>query len=912
MRKTVLHELLTVDGIELPAEGGADKLIECFSPHHTGEKLSLSVNVATGRYQCHGCGITGDAYTYLTEIRALSAGAAADKLKMAGATEEQLAHFRAQAEAARERREGLPKIVKEPYETLGDEFTKLAEHDYVDPTGRTIFRVVRYKALRADAAKEKSLPFTLRDDGQWWVSTPASHKLPDGHRLSVLPIYNLQEIAAVAARAAARADATKWQIWIVDDERTADAIAKCSDIPKGQLLPPTTCLYGVNARTRLDHHDVSPLYGQRVLLVASASSGSRTFMKKLGRHLSESNCECRYLLPDGDDDYGVGDAVAKRGWQGVLSFVDEAGGVQDHETALGIEAEEPTVSPMADTQYFRVLGLGPEETIVLQSKVTFRLHRITASRLTSEGSLIYIAPLAFWRSLAPNAEITPKARASWADSIIRAAEDAGEIEPNRSRMWRRGAMRTREDEVRFNLGDGVLYPDATGELVDKRGLLDAGSEDHKEIFLPGPAIRLRDNPDAARYARDMYDAVLRYRWEDPSHGRAFLGWLVTSLIGGALPFRPMLWMTAPSETGKTFVLEWIVQRFFGDLVSDLASATEAGMAAIAEDSALPCFLDEFEPMKGNEQRVKGILSLMRIATSGDSARIRGTSTGGVTITRPRFSLLLSSVDRPELEPQDKNRITPIRLAKVGVDDWPAVRKAILAATSRERSEVIHTYIIRNTLRIVRKVQELEDKLTGEGMSSRTAQIRAALTAGVWLLSGAEAEVTYPVRDRTEVDLYAPVSALFSALVRFGPQKDEKTLAEVLHHAWFDHEGKFIGPAGNVNSEPSLEVAQRYGFRFIDADTLWMARRHDPIRRLMERTPHANLDIDEYVRRLPGVERLKRSSGQPVRMRCGGVQRGVLQLPRSMLEAVGFFGDGEEVGAPAPAAPVQDSLGDIPF
>ena len=72
MALTVLEQLLADDGFDLPRGGGAEKSIQCFFPDHDDRTASMSVNVAKGVYNCHGCGKSGNAYKYLTELRRLS------------------------------------------------------------------------------------------------------------------------------------------------------------------------------------------------------------------------------------------------------------------------------------------------------------------------------------------------------------------------------------------------------------------------------------------------------------------------------------------------------------------------------------------------------------------------------------------------------------------------------------------------------------------------------------------------------------------------------------------------------------------------------------------------------------------------------------------------------------------------
>ena len=433
---------------------------------------------------------------------------------------------------------------------------------------------------------------------------------------------------------------------------------------------------------------MSILYGQEVLLLGDADKNGRDYMKRIGKHLTENAATVRYLLPAGEDHYDVGDAAAD-GWDALMAFVKKTG-VVDHATVFKIENDDTTDSvpanALADTPFFRILGFEGQH-IVIQSKKTHKIIKKSPASIGSSGNLIELAPLDFWRARVGGKDLSAQRRDVQADAMIRAAEEKGEISTQGTHMWGRGAHRTKAGEVVYNVGTGILSADRTGALTELQPLtVDVGTSE--EIYLPGPHIELHDDPQAPNYAGELFDAVMAYRWERDEHAHAFLGWLVTSLVGGALPFRPMVWLTALPSTGKTFLLQQVLNPFFGNLVSDWASVTEAGMALQTADTSLPAYIDEFEPEPGKERRMDDILALMRASTSGGASRTRATAKGEFYQSRVRFSLLMASVDRPRLNEANATRITPIRLSTKGVDDWPAVRDGLLATVEPDRAIAI--------------------------------------------------------------------------------------------------------------------------------------------------------------------------------------------------------------------------------
>ena len=891
---TVLEELLREDGIHVPRGGGVEKAIKCFAPDHNDTTPSLSVNVVKGLYNCHGCGLTGNAYSYLTEIRGYSPAEAMRTLEKAGATANHSSALQAQDKANKERAARLPRHTKDIYnkakitkDVLGE---RTAIHTYATEDGEIVFLVGRYEAWRdGKEKKDKTFrPFTPSSDrGGYWVVAPRSEQCPFKDRVNRYPIYRLPEIAKAIKSWARAPEAQKQQIWLVEGEKCADLIARLKPQTRsGKSFTPLVCaLYG-GSKHPLESHDLSPLYGQRVLLLADSDTGGRKYMKDLGRHLTENRTECRYFLPDGKDGMDVGD-VAGDGWEAVIAFIRDGGGVKSHDDVFPpteAKTDETTLpqAPMGDTPYFTVLGF-EAGMVVVQSKVTHRIHKVPAGTVGSEGQLIYLAPLSFWRGLAGGKDPSAKHRLVWADQIIRAAENKGEMSTQSTHMWERGAHKRRDGSIVYNVGSHVLSADIHGNLSVQQPLtthLDSG-----EIFLPGPAIHLTDHDKAYLWAADFYEALLRYRWETLEHGQAFAGWCVTSLIGGALPFRPMLWLTALPGSGKTFLMSHVLQPLFGNLLTDWANATEAGMAVQTQDTALPAVLDEFEPEPGKERRMQDILGLIRVATSGGAARVRGNAKGGYVMSRPRFSLLMASVDRPTLSEANAQRITSIRLSAAGVEDWPGVRDALLKAVEPERAAAIRTHIIRNTAHIANHATEIEDEMIAEGAPTRDAQIRSALSAGVCFLA-AEDGFRLGRRAATLSDTFRPFMSLMQGIVR-SKHQDDMTLADILDRAYFEDDRTFVLRPSTAQREYQ-HIALRMGFKFADEETLLCAIDWRAMTDMLRDTVYANIDLSEYLLRMPGARRAQTEAGLPRRVTFAGVTKQCIALDRSDLRRLGLF------------------------
>jgi len=405
----------------------------------------------------------------------------------------------------------------------------------------------------------------------------------------------------------------------------------------------------------------------------------------------------------------------------------------------------------------------------------------------------------------------------------------------------------------------------------------------REIYISGPKVRMVDHPQAEKWADEMASAVLRYRWETPEDGRSFLGWIVTSLIGGALTFRPMIWMIGDAGSGKTFLLDEVLKKLMGTLLTDVGSGSEAGLAAMSGNASLPFYIDEFEPEKTKEASMSQMLGLMRIASSGGGARIRGTAGGGTIIRRPRFSLLVSSINKSELDPASKSRIVTIKLSETPVPNWPSVRDSIYSSLTNERALAIRTYIIRNTTRVVRKTKKLEDKLIARGVDTRTAKTRAALTAGYWLLSGKEADIA--MKNRKETNNYAPFITMINKILKVGG--DDRTLANCLYSAYYTECGQWCNVI-NDDQKSLQNLCWTYGFGYIGEEKLYIALNYPNTKLLLKQTKFENIDVDEYVLNLPGVKREKTEGGSYKKKRImHGKQLSLARISDEVMEMIGL-------------------------
>ena len=360
-------------------------------------------------------------------------------------------------------------------------------------------------------------------------------------------------------------------------------------------------------------------------------------------------------------------------------------------------------------------------------------------------------------------------------------------------------------------------------------------------------------------------AIMGYRWATMDDGKRFLGWIVSSIVGGAMEWRPHLLLTAPASQGKTWLLTNVMEKIMGPLLTSISDATPAAISRLTAHSSLPIAIDEAEP---SEDWVLELLKTLRAASSDFGSRIRVAPNGvGVTFQQARFSALLAGTVAPALAKADETRLTPVSFGPP-VDNWPAVRLAIRSAM--EHAPAVRYRVIRRAKEIVDMADKLSDEMQDLGMDSREAMASAALTAG-WRFWGV---------DDAEV---------FSQPVEPGvPQRTDAAdaLLEILalrhRHEYGDI--SVLKMLGKV--QPPAALADLFGIKRQD-DGIIIAAKHRGLVTAMSRTKWAQADVRKLLLQLEGAG-MTASAHRFGQLRVRGVF-----IPEATLQDIGVELETEE-------------------
>lgn len=175
-----------------------------------------------------------------------------------------------------------------------------------------------------------------------------------------------------------------------------------------------------------------------------------------------------------------------------------------------------------------------------------------------------------------------------------------------------------------------------------------------------PAGGPEADPGAA--ARDLLEQLRTWKWRRPEIDPILLlGWIGAGMIGGALDWRAIVWITGGRGTGKSTLHELLHGVFDGTLIK-LADTSEAYIRQRLKHQTLPVLLDESESEEDN-RKLNGIVKLARIAASGGKIGRGGADHNAVEFTM-RSAFMFGSILLPPLLGQDRSRISILELGEL--------------------------------------------------------------------------------------------------------------------------------------------------------------------------------------------------------------------------------------------------------
>ena len=280
----------------------------------------------------------------------------------------------------------------------------------------------------------------------------------------------------------------------------------------------------------------------------------------------------------------------------------------------------------------------------------------------------------------------------------------------------RGAWKDADGELIMHFGGQIM---SRGDMF-RPGVID-GMVYPAEENLPVPVKPTKENVAvASKYAGELLLLLQSWRWRRPDiDSILMLGWLAAGKLGGALDWRPLIWVTGGSNTGKS-TLQEVVKSYLNGGMIWVTDSTQAYVQQRVGHSSLPVLLDEMESEEDNRKN-NAMVKLARQACSGGRIGRGGADHRPVDFT-VQSPFMFSSILIPPLLSQDRSRIAVLELQEFNTKTNFKVDHKFL----REAGIVAMTRLIAMWDKVPKFIEVHKDELAKVGHTARGCDQYGAL------------------------------------------------------------------------------------------------------------------------------------------------------------------------------------------
>lgn len=780
----------------------------------SGEKgKSLSVNINTGVWADFAADQGGD----LIELYAQYLG-----LKNQQAAEQLIDRYTIREVVEDEALMPVPKNYHREANTFGASMV----HEYLDAKGDLLFYMLRHDR---SAGGKHFTPLS------YWRNSGWQKKMPPGKR----PLYGLPALSKHA----------KSTVIVVEGEKSADAGTKLSSTGEADYVF-TTWPSGSSAYKQAKW---SLLAGRNVILWPDADDPGIKAMNGIAEILKSSKVKSIQILDISEHSGGwdVADAVSE-GWnpKQLADWIDD-------NKKLVFPLPEELEKMGIDNIHFRSLGYHGKNFLFYIQR-TGQVVGYKGTELEAWGNLYSLAPAYFWDANYNDAKMqvsgaTMKRLIS--NSLIRQSEENGYYDPSIVRG--RGVW---EDDGRsvLHLGNKLIVDGAECDIRTFK--TDYIYEQRVAMY-----VKTRESLDSSE-ATKLVDVCNLVRWDESISGFLLAGWIFSSIICGVLPWRSHIYLTGPVGSGKTWVIENLINRCLRGIgVTVQGKSTEAGLRQLMKGDARPVLFDEGEAdSRENAARMQRIFDLARVASSEGAAPIVKGTQGQVTALEYSFRscFVFASIQPSMIHYADESRITLLRLGNPYGDGGERFRK-LLDARNRIITDSFCDGLISRAVRMVSVIKHNHRVFAEAGEekfgSRRAADQFAMMLTGLYGLTNDR-----KLQDHDDAKEFI-LRFDWEGRLKEGPIPSEVTLlntilqTEVLTQSGNTHKmlGELIAEeVSNNGYAPYVElgVLRRHGIK-VSGDTLHVANTCVGLKKILRDTPWAE-KWNQTLINTPGAEKSK--------------------------------------------------------
>ncbi len=882
-------------GVELHQHGSEYKSL---CPFHQEKTPSFTVVSNKGFYQCFGCGSSGSAIDFVMNFTSVDFRSAVEiingsknhetiqpilKTEAADYTPEWIPCFSVPSDAPLR-----PTKLQQKIDGQWVALIASASWAYKNEDGSVLGYISRFET--PDGGKiHAPQTWCMNEDGEccWkWQSFGKPRPLFGLDLLFTYPVAN---------------------VLIVEGEKTACAareLLHALHVPQAQAIV-VSWPGGANA---IKHINWTPLHGRKICLWPDADqkdykephahAGQRMpFLEQPGvvamleiYYALGKPETCKFIIPPSNvpDGWDLADELPA-GFnllahlktavflsQMNLQAMDDGGKPQEKEIVVERiiqktkeELHDSTEDPvLRDNKYFRILGYDHGYYYIFHCQ-RGQIDAYSICSLTDKG-LLTLAPLEWWETYFGGSKggINTAMAINW---IMRKAESRGIYDVSKIRG--RGAWMDKKRVV-FHHGDFLTVDGSQTGLTELPGnfVYEMG-----KTFPALPMDKLSDE-DGKR----IFEMATDFRWTTSASGVLLAGWIALAPLGGALNWRPHIWLQGGPASGKSSVLNHFIHPLLHGM--DLyvqGNSTEAGIRQELRGDALPVLFDESESSTEKDSlRIQSILALVRQASSESQAKTFKGSAGGSALSfHIRSMFCLASIQTALTEQADKERVTVLTLKPKRQDSEAAKfwLEMLSRLTALVEDEELSGRLIRRSLNqlpiTMANIKTFVHAAAKHFGAQREGDQYGTLLAGAWsLLSNC---LVTPEEAMHYISLYE-----WEEYRENSDSNDSERAFMMLMSAFIKVPGYIDIPVsdlvlcacGRKVSGLSLQMTEavnalaNYGMKVEDGNTLVLCNNHIQLAVLMKNTPFS-VDLRSVLLRYKGAKKLEkkfRFSGIPCR------------------------------------------------
>lgn len=446
-------------------------------------------------------------------------------------------------------------------------------------------------------------------------------------------------------------------VMLVEGERCADS----ANIQLNKEYCSVTWPNGTNA---IDKVDWSPLYGKEIvqwadhdlkeytrgakkgqIKPAEEQSGRRA-MLWVKKHLEANGSEVKLLdQPEGKPDgWDCADAV-EEGYS-LTQYIEDHIPIETQE-----EYQEEDDQPALSRSESDIIPLGYYQSRFYYFSKPNAQIKMLRDKEHTQNSLLGLAPVEFWKTGFNNGKdgVDWTEATSWMMQSCRLVGIYSNDKVRGRGCWIDG------ERIVLHLGDRLLVDNETVQLTSFKSQYVYQAEKR----LPAPKKPLND-----REAKALLDTARRFAWEMPASALLLSGFCVLAPICSALEWRPHLWLTGASGTGKSTVYDKYIKPLIGPMgIYTALESTQAGLTQTLNTDGLPVIFEEFDPSrkkKTDMDKAQGFFNLMRLASNDNGIGIyKGSATGEASEFNINSMFCLVGIQVCTTEPAILNRTTQL-------------------------------------------------------------------------------------------------------------------------------------------------------------------------------------------------------------------------------------------------------------